>query len=257
MSDEASGRRDRRGRRRYFRPKKDDGPPQSKPVESRPEGGKMRRARRRARSRQRSGDEMKSRQQRREEPYIAPAAVFIYTHSADPEMAEAYEFRPEHFSSVGPPSGRLRDRSAETLARRKARAGRTAAACRRHAETRVQLGRVGRMGGRKSRKGRRNHRRPVIPWQSQPESEDIDISSQNSQTAKENRHGRDDGSAAGLYSHATRPRRARKLPSRGGSTTRPARASSSSCRCGTARAPVRPWSSATTSCRRSSKPPRR
>lgn len=61
----------------------------------------MRRARRRARSRQRSGEETKVVSNEREEPYIAPAAVFIYTHSADPEMAEAYEFRPEHFSSVG------------------------------------------------------------------------------------------------------------------------------------------------------------
>ena len=101
MSEEASGRRDRRGRRRYFRPKKGEAVPQSKSDESRPEAGKMRRARRRARSRQRGGEETKVVSSEREEPYIAPAAVFIYTHTADPEMREAYEFRPEHFSSVG------------------------------------------------------------------------------------------------------------------------------------------------------------
>lgn len=101
MSEETSGRRDRRGRRRYFRPKKGEPAPQSKPAESRPEAGKMRRARRRARSRQRMGEEAKVVSAEREEPYIAPAAVFIYTHTSDPEMREAYEFRPEHFSSVG------------------------------------------------------------------------------------------------------------------------------------------------------------
>ncbi len=33
--------------------------------------------------------------------YVAPAKVFIYTHSAHPEMRDTYEFRPDHFSNVG------------------------------------------------------------------------------------------------------------------------------------------------------------
>ena len=33
--------------------------------------------------------------------YVTPANVFIYTHSAHPEMRDSYEFRPDHFSNVG------------------------------------------------------------------------------------------------------------------------------------------------------------
>ena len=37
----------------------------------------------------------------KEVAYVPPQAVFVYTHSANPDLRDTYEFRPEHFSSVG------------------------------------------------------------------------------------------------------------------------------------------------------------
>jgi hypothetical protein len=110
MAEERSGGRERKGRRRYFRPKKNSKenpgqpqPPQSaKPAESKNAQGRNRKARRRARSRQRGGDEQKV--VVTSEPdvaYVPPKESFIYTYAAHPEMRDAYEFRPEHFSRVG------------------------------------------------------------------------------------------------------------------------------------------------------------
>ena len=33
--------------------------------------------------------------------YVPPKAVYVYEHSAHPELRDAYEFHPEHFSKVG------------------------------------------------------------------------------------------------------------------------------------------------------------
>lgn len=111
MSDEKSNRGARRGKRRYFRPKKEGTAPEQaqaaappgRPAEGKPQQPtRQRKARRRARSRQRLSDEVKSQANAEAEvEYVSPKAVFIYTHSAHPEMRDSYEFRPEHFSSVG------------------------------------------------------------------------------------------------------------------------------------------------------------
>lgn len=110
MSEESSGRKSRRGRRRFFRPKKEGGQPaQPAQQQNRPQEGKQgsgqgrqRKARRRSKSRQR-GDDQRSQQLATEADveYVTPANVFIYTHSAHPEMRDSYEFRPDHFSNVG------------------------------------------------------------------------------------------------------------------------------------------------------------
>ena len=110
MSEENSSRKPRRGRRRFFRPKKEDAQPSQpaaqphRPQEAKPAGnpGRQRKARRRAKSRQRS-DDPRAQQMATETDveYVAPAKVFIYTHSAHPEMRDTYEFRPDHFSHVG------------------------------------------------------------------------------------------------------------------------------------------------------------
>ena len=112
MSEENSNRKSRRGRRRFFRPKKDDAQAQTQPAEQqkRPQEakqgssqGRQRKARRKAKSRQRGGDDGRSRQVATEADveYVTPANVFVYTHSAHPEMRDSYEFRPDHFSNVG------------------------------------------------------------------------------------------------------------------------------------------------------------
>lgn len=110
MAEERSGGRGRR--RRYFRPKKqtkEGGSPEpsaSKPAPP-PEarGGNARnrnKTRRRARSRQRPAEENRSTAAAEKEvAYEPPQAVFVYTHSANPDLRDTYEFRPEHFSSVG------------------------------------------------------------------------------------------------------------------------------------------------------------
>jgi hypothetical protein len=120
MTEEKGGNRGRKGRRRYFQPKK-DGKPQgapgatgqggqsgqggqgsqsSRPQESRPPATKARKSRRRARSRQRF-DDNRAVNLEAEVAYVAPKAVYIYEHSVHPELRDSYEFRPEHFSKVG------------------------------------------------------------------------------------------------------------------------------------------------------------
>lgn len=106
MSEERGGGRNRRGRRRYFHPKKEkSGSPEPAPESNRPPENKsgtnkVRKARRRARSRQRFNDETRQPLEV-DVAYVAPKEVFVYTYSTHPELRDAYEFRPEHFSSVG------------------------------------------------------------------------------------------------------------------------------------------------------------
>lgn len=120
------GGRGRKGRRRYFQPKREGnagqagaqaggqpgqgqgfGQPggqgkgsQRPPAEGKGGGQKSRRARKRARSRQRF-DDSRAVNLEAEVAYVAPQAVYIYEHSAHPELRDTYEFRPEHFSKVG------------------------------------------------------------------------------------------------------------------------------------------------------------
>lgn len=107
MTEEKSNRNSRRGKRRFFRPKKDNPtqPPPAevnRPAETKSASTRQRKARRKARSRQRPTDELRAQVATEADvAYVAPKAVFIYTHSAHPEMRDSYEFRPEHFSSVG------------------------------------------------------------------------------------------------------------------------------------------------------------
>jgi len=110
MSEERSGGRNRRGRRRYFHPKKEKSgapetapktaPETNRPPDNKSGANKTRKTRRRTRSRQRVGDELRQPQEV-DVAYVAPQAVFVYTYSTHPELRDAYEFRPEHFSSVG------------------------------------------------------------------------------------------------------------------------------------------------------------
>jgi hypothetical protein len=120
-------RRGRKGRRRYFQPKKDG---RSQPAGNQPggqaagqsnqsgqspraqdnnrrsegkrgeEAPRQRKARRRARSRQRYDDNRVANLEA-EVAYTAPQSVYIYEHSAHPELRDSYEFRPDHFSKVG------------------------------------------------------------------------------------------------------------------------------------------------------------
>ncbi|MBE2237454.1 MAG: hypothetical protein IAE81_06690 [Caldilineaceae bacterium] len=107
MSDEKSERGSRRSRRRFFRPKKESSaqapaPEPNRPAEAKQGATRQRKARRKARSRQRPAEDPKSQAAAEAEvAYVAPQAVFIYTHSAHPEMRDSYEFRPDHFSTVG------------------------------------------------------------------------------------------------------------------------------------------------------------
>jgi hypothetical protein len=117
MTEEKGGSRNRKGRRRYFQTKKDNKPQggQAQPggqgggggqraqdgrQDSRGPSAKARKARRRARSRQRY-DDNRAVNLEAEVAYVAPQAVYIYEHSVHPELRDAYEFRPDHFSSVG------------------------------------------------------------------------------------------------------------------------------------------------------------
>lgn len=107
MSDEKSNRSgSRRSRRRFFRPKKETpgqaaAPESTRAPEPKPTASRQRKARRKARSRQRIQEEVRVQSGETDVAYVAPKSVFIYTHSAHPEMRDSYEFRPEHFSSVG------------------------------------------------------------------------------------------------------------------------------------------------------------
>lgn len=108
MSEEKSNRGgSRRSKRRFFRPKNEDtpqapaAPEANRPTEAKQNANRQRKARRKARSRQRPQDEMRGQSAEADVAYIAPKSVFIYTHSAHPEMRDSYEFRPDHFSSVG------------------------------------------------------------------------------------------------------------------------------------------------------------
>ena len=128
--EKGGGRGGRKGRRRYFQPKRDSkapgqgasggqGAPGGKeggsPQQGQRSGGgrgqggqsagqasanKARKARRRARSRQRY-DDNRPMNLEAEVAYVAPQSVYIYEHSVHPELRDAYEFRPEHFSKVG------------------------------------------------------------------------------------------------------------------------------------------------------------
>jgi hypothetical protein len=106
MADERNAGRNRRGRRRYFHPKKDKPEaPEAKaepvrPPDNKNASGKVRKTRRRARSRQRTAEETRQPLEA-DVAYVRPQAVFVYTYSTHPEVRDAYEFRPEHFSSVG------------------------------------------------------------------------------------------------------------------------------------------------------------
>ncbi len=107
MSDDKSNRGGaRRSRRRFFRPKKET-PGQApalepaRPPEPKQTAARQRKARRKARSRQRTQEDVRAQSSEADVAYVAPRSVFIYTHSAHPEMRDSYEFRPEHFSSVG------------------------------------------------------------------------------------------------------------------------------------------------------------
>jgi hypothetical protein len=114
MTEEKGGNRNRKGRRRYFQPKK-EGKPQGQPGQSGPPGqqsqsqriqenrppvAKARKARRRTRSRQRYDDNRVTNLEA-EVAYVAPQSVYIYEHSVHPELRDSYEFRPDHFSKVG------------------------------------------------------------------------------------------------------------------------------------------------------------
>lgn len=110
MADEQNANRDRKGKRRHFYTRKGkEGPaqpapsaPEQRPAESRGSMRRLRKARRRSRSRQRAADEAKlTNGTEIETDYKAPQAVFIYTFATHPELRDAYEFRPEHFSRVG------------------------------------------------------------------------------------------------------------------------------------------------------------
>lgn len=108
MSNDKSNRGSRHSRRRFFRPQKDGAPQQPESAAQQQSAGvkqapqRQRKARRKARSLTRASDE--SRAQLAAETdveYIPPKSVFIYTHTAHPEMRDSYEFRPDHFSKVG------------------------------------------------------------------------------------------------------------------------------------------------------------
>lgn len=109
MSDEKSNRGgSRRSRRRFFRPKKENSgqgpapaPEPNRPPEAKQNSTRQRKARRKAHSRQRPQEDVRAQSAEADVAYVAPKAVFIYTHSAHPEMRDSYEFRPEHFSNVG------------------------------------------------------------------------------------------------------------------------------------------------------------
>lgn len=107
MSDEKSNRGgSRRSRRRFFRPKQENSgqapaPEPNRPPETKQNSTRQRKARRKAHSRQRPQEDVRAQAAEADVAYVAPKSVFIYTHSAHPEMRDSYEFRPEHFSSVG------------------------------------------------------------------------------------------------------------------------------------------------------------
>jgi len=108
MAEEHSSGRGRRGRRRYFQPRKEkNGAPAtgvdaSRPTEEKAPANKVRKARRRSRSRQRFAEEARSPVVEMDVAYVAPKSVYVYEHSAHPELRDAaYEFRPDHFSKVG------------------------------------------------------------------------------------------------------------------------------------------------------------
>lgn len=107
MSDEKSNRGgSRRSRRRFFRPKQENSgqapaPEPNRPPETKQSSTRQRKARRKAHSRQRPQEDLRAQAVEADVAYVAPKSVFIYTHSAHPEMRDSYEFRPDHFSSVG------------------------------------------------------------------------------------------------------------------------------------------------------------
>ncbi|MCS6827755.1 MAG: hypothetical protein NZ553_14165 [Caldilinea sp.] len=110
MSNGKSSRSLRRGRRRFFRPVKENATksttiPQSPIAQPSPgleAPARRRKARRKARSRQRITEEVRAPSGTETEiDYVPPLSVFIYTHTSHPEMRDSYEFRPEHFSKGG------------------------------------------------------------------------------------------------------------------------------------------------------------
>ncbi len=108
MSNDKPNRGARRSRRRFFRPQKDGAPQpsdlsaQQQAAGAKPPPQRQRKARRKARSRQRASEEARTQLTAEVDvEYVPPKSIFIYTHSAHPEMRDSYEFRPEHFSKVG------------------------------------------------------------------------------------------------------------------------------------------------------------
>ncbi|MFN3979146.1 MAG: hypothetical protein ACK4SA_02020 [Caldilinea sp.] len=108
MSNDKPNRGSRRSRRRFFRPQKDgtsqpsDLSAQQQAVGAKPPPQRQRKARRKARSRQHASEEARTQLTAEVDvEYVPPKSIFIYTHSAHPEMRDSYEFRPEHFSKVG------------------------------------------------------------------------------------------------------------------------------------------------------------
>lgn len=109
----------RKSRRRYFRRREEDASP-AEPERAAPPriSGQPARAERDAaadkrarnnRRRRRSKGKRVDRDTRPATPveamtdvaYVPPASVYIYTHIVRPDARESYEFRSEHFSSVG------------------------------------------------------------------------------------------------------------------------------------------------------------
>lgn len=109
--ERSSGKSKGKGRRRYFQPNRNKAASSPQPATSRAnepaKAGKdtgqnrTRRSRRRARSRQRPAEDARTLVTEMDVDYVPPETVYVYTYSSNPELRDAYEFRPEHFSNVG------------------------------------------------------------------------------------------------------------------------------------------------------------
>jgi hypothetical protein len=103
----------RKGRRRYFRRKGDDAQaaepereaaPPARPADRNAPADKRARSnrrRRRSKGTRLGGESRPLPVVEVDVNYVPPASVYIYTHVVRPDARESYEFRSEHFSSVG------------------------------------------------------------------------------------------------------------------------------------------------------------
>ena len=119
---ENKGNDGRKGRRRYFRRKGDDAqaaePEREAAPPARISGQSARAADRNAAADKRTRNKGRRRRSKGKRlggetrplpavdiagdvAYVPPASVYIYTHVVRPDARESYEFRSEHFSSVG------------------------------------------------------------------------------------------------------------------------------------------------------------